>query len=93
MLEPRRAVRLALAQMEAVRNALGDDIEICFDVHTRLDLPDAVQLGLGGGSVLAVPMEDPLRSENTHSYHRWRREDTKAILLASSSLARGSFAN
>ena len=39
--EPRRAVRLAIKQMQAVREAVGDDIEIVFDVHTRLDLPDA----------------------------------------------------
>ena len=38
------AVRLALRQFEAVRQAVGDEIEICFDVHTRLDPPAAIQL-------------------------------------------------
>jgi galactonate dehydratase len=44
VLEPRLAIRAALEQMEAVRGAVGDDIELCMDIHTRLDLPDAVRL-------------------------------------------------
>jgi len=34
----------ALAQFQAVREAVGDEIELTFDVHTRLDLPDALWL-------------------------------------------------
>ena len=44
ILEPRQAVKAAIAQFYAVREAVGDDIEITFDVHTRLDLPDALWL-------------------------------------------------
>lgn len=36
-LGPRRAVRFGIEQVAAVRQAVGDDIEITFDVHTRLD--------------------------------------------------------
>lgn len=42
ILEPRQAVQTAVKQFYAVREAVGDDIEITFDVHTRLDLADAV---------------------------------------------------
>src|SRR6478672_8695038 len=35
ILNPRQSVRLALKQFQAVREAVGDDIEITFDVHTR----------------------------------------------------------
>src|SRR6185436_14650669 len=35
LLEPRVAVNTSIAQFQAVREAVGDDIELCFDVHTR----------------------------------------------------------
>jgi galactonate dehydratase len=73
ILEPRQAVRTALRQMEAVRDAVGDDIGICFDVHTRLDLPDAVQLCRESEALHPFFMEDALRSENPAGYHRLRQ--------------------
>jgi L-alanine-DL-glutamate epimerase-like enolase superfamily enzyme len=74
VLEPRHAARLALKQMEAVRNAVGEDIGICFDVHTRLDLPDAVTLCRASEQFQPFFMEDALRSENPHQYHRLRQQ-------------------
>jgi len=44
VLEPGAAVRTTLRQMEAVRLALGPEVEICIDVHTRLDPADATTL-------------------------------------------------
>ena len=67
-------MRACPRQFEAVRKALGDEIEICFDVHTRLDLPDAVQLCRASEAFQPFFMEDPLRSENPHSYHRLRQQ-------------------
>ena len=42
VLEPSRAVRFGIEQVKAVREALGDEVEICFDVHTRLDPAAAI---------------------------------------------------
>ena len=42
--EPRAAVRRGVEQFAALREAVGDDVEIIIDVHTRLDLADAVTL-------------------------------------------------
>jgi L-alanine-DL-glutamate epimerase-like enolase superfamily enzyme len=44
ILEPSRAVRKCIKLFEAVRNAVGEDIEICLDIHTRLDPPDTITL-------------------------------------------------
>jgi galactonate dehydratase len=74
VLEPRRSVRAALKQMAAVRDALGEDIGICFDVHTRLDLPDAVWLCREAEALHPFFMEDSLRSENPATYHRLRQQ-------------------
>ncbi len=72
ILEPRRAVRLAVAQVQAVRDALGEEMEIILDVHTRLDLPDAVTLCRELEPLRPFFVEDPLRSENPDSFKTLR---------------------
>ena len=72
ILEPRQAVRTAIRQFQAVREAVGDEIEICFDVHTRLDLPDAIWLCQEVEPFRPFFIEDPLRSENPDSFKTLR---------------------
>ena len=74
VLEPPQAIRTALNQLEAVREALGDEIEICLDIHTRLDLSDAVRLCRASEPLRPFFMEDPLRAENPHLYRRLRQQ-------------------
>ena len=76
ILEPRPAVLASIAQMEAVREAVGDEIEICFDVHTRLDLPDVVWLCQEVEPLRPFFMEDPLRCENPDSFKTLRPRTT-----------------
>ena len=76
VLEPRPAVLQAIRQFHAVREAVGDEIEICFDVHTRLDLPDALWLCQEVESVRPFFIEDPLRSENPDSFKTLRPRTT-----------------
>ncbi len=76
ILEPRPAVQTAIRQLHAVREAVGDDIEICFDVHTRLDLPDALWLCQEAEAVRPFFIEDPLRSENPDSFKTLRTRTT-----------------
>ncbi len=72
VLEPRQAVRAAIKQFQAVRTAVGDEIEITFDVHTRLDLPDAVWLCREVEPIRPFFIEDPLRCENSDSFKTLR---------------------
>ena len=58
--------------MEGVRNALGDDIEICFDVHTRLDIPDALYFCKETEQYRPYFIEDPLRSEAPEAFAQLR---------------------
>ena len=44
VLEPTKSMRIAVEQMSEVRNAVGPDIQICLDVHTRLDTAHVVQM-------------------------------------------------
>ena len=73
IMEPSRAVRRGIAHFEAIRNAVGDDIEICLDIHTRLDPPDAITLCRALEQYRPYFLEDPLRSENPASYRQLRR--------------------
>ncbi len=72
VLEPRDSVRAALRQVEAVRAAVGDEVDICFDVHTRLDLPDVVWFCREVEQYAPFFIEDPLRSENPDSFKTLR---------------------
>lgn len=72
ILEPRKAVRAAIKQFQAVREAVGEEIELCFDVHTRLDLPEAVWLCQEVEQFAPFFIEDPLRSENPDSFKTLR---------------------
>jgi galactonate dehydratase len=68
------AVRLALRQFEAIRRAVGDEIELCFDVHTRLDPPAAIQLCRAVEQYRPFFIEDPLRSESPQSLRLVRQQ-------------------
>ncbi|MBI4219018.1 MAG: mandelate racemase/muconate lactonizing enzyme family protein [Chloroflexi bacterium] len=73
-LEPVESIRLAVEQMEAVRNAVGPNIQICFDVHTRLDPPAVIQMCRDLEAFKPFFIEDPLRSENPGSYRLLRQQ-------------------
>ncbi|MDF1516180.1 MAG: enolase C-terminal domain-like protein, partial [Anaerolineae bacterium] len=76
VLEPRQAVLTAIRQLQAVRAAVGDEIEITFDIHTRLDLPDALWLCQEAEAIRPFFMEDPLRCENPDSFKTLRPRTT-----------------
>ena len=53
-----------IKEFEAVREAVGDEIELCFDLHTRLDPPEAIQLCRAVEQYRPFFIEDPIRSES-----------------------------
>ena len=75
-LEPRQSVLAAIRQVQAVREAVGEEIEIAFDVHTRLDLPDTLWLCKEFEPYRPFFIEDPLRSENPDSFKTLRPRTT-----------------
>jgi L-alanine-DL-glutamate epimerase-like enolase superfamily enzyme len=79
--EPAEAIRESVKMFEAVRTALGDTVEICFDIHTRLDPADAIQLCRAVEPYRPFFMEDPIRSESPNSF-RLLREHINVPLAA-----------
>ncbi len=57
-----------------VRSAVGPEVELIVDAHTRLDLPDAVRLGCALEPYRLYFLEDPLRSEFPEGYRHLRRQ-------------------
>ena len=74
VLEPVKSMRMAVEQMSRVREAVGPDIQMCFDVHTRLDTAHVVQMCKDLEPFKPFFIEDPLRSENPGSYRNLRRQ-------------------
>jgi galactonate dehydratase len=76
ILEPQKAVRRAIKEIEALRLALGDDVKLAIDLHTRLDPADAIWLCQEFEAYRPYFVEDPLRVENAQSYRNLRARTT-----------------
>lgn len=83
--EPRRAVRRTLGLVWGLREALGDDVELLIDVHTRLDPAEAAQFCREVEAARPYFVEDPLRAEAVDSY-RTLRQRTGVPLAAGEQL-------
>ena len=68
LFEPREAIPRAVELISAIKEAVGDDVNLCIDVHTRLDMANAVALCKALEPFNMFFIEDPLRSENPASY-------------------------
>lgn len=68
ILEPRESIALGLEHVSAVRERFGDGLNICIDVHTRLDTANAIDLCNLLDPLRLFFVEDPLRSESSYSY-------------------------
>ncbi len=79
--EPRRAIRHGVEQVQAVRNALGDRVEILVDVHTRLDPADSLDFCNRVAPYNPFFIEDPLRSENPASLRRLRQQTSVPLAM------------
>lgn len=79
--EPRRAIQHGVEQVQAVRDALGDRVEILVDVHTRLDPADSLDFCNRVAPYNPFFIEDPLRSENPASLRRLRQQTSVPLAV------------
>ena len=73
ILDPRKAVRDGYDAIAAVREAVGDDVELIMDVHTRLDPTEAVTLCRDVEHLKPYFIEAPIRSEFPGALKRLRQ--------------------
>ncbi len=67
-----RALRRSVQTMEAVREAVGPEIDICVDVHQRLSPARAVEYCRAVEPVAPLFVEDPIRPEDPSAYRSLR---------------------
>ena len=67
-LNPKIAVLRGVETMAALREAVGPEVEIIFEVHTRLTPTRAIELCNGLEPYHPFFVEDPIRSENPGSF-------------------------
>jgi galactonate dehydratase len=79
VVDPRRAVRFAVEQTRALREAVGPDVELILDIHTRLDPHWARELCIALRPFELFFIEDPLRAENPSWYELLRRHVSAPI--------------
>jgi L-alanine-DL-glutamate epimerase-like enolase superfamily enzyme len=70
--EPTRAIQRGVAEFKAMREALGPEVELCYDLHTRLSPPDAILFCRLVEPYRPFFIEDPIRSESMQAFHMLR---------------------
>lgn len=80
-LEPSTAVRDGVEYVTAVREAVGPEIEIILDVHTRLDPAHAITLCRELEPLRPFFVEDPIRCENPGSLARLNQKVAVPIAM------------
>ena len=76
---PHKAIDRAVEQWELIRKTVGNDLELCFDVHTKLNVPDAVRFCRAVEPYRPFFIEDPIRSESPDSYKHLRNQTSVPI--------------
>ena len=79
VLAPEDSIALAVEHVAAVREEVGERVNLCIDVHTRLDTPRAIDLCRRLEPYRLFFIEDPLRSENPASYRTLARHVSAPI--------------
>jgi len=80
-LDPERSVQMGIEQFAAVREAVGPNVQMLMDVHTRLNPAQAIQLCQGLEPYRPYFLEDPIRSENSTSLEKVARSTTIPIAM------------
>ncbi len=89
--EPERAVRFGTEQVKAVREALGDEVQILVDVHTRLDPPASIAFCRGVEPYRPFFIEDPIRSEGPTSLRLLRQQTSVPIAVGEQFVGKWSY--
>lgn len=77
--DPKRAILWGVRHFSALRKAIGEEIEVIFEVHTRLTPIRAIELCNSIAEFRPFFVEDPIRSENPGSFATLRAHTSVPI--------------
>ncbi len=62
-----RLIDEAVDRVAAVRDAVGNDVDICVEIHRRMSIPEAIELGRSIAEFRPMFYEDPLTPDSNES--------------------------
>jgi len=77
--DPKWAILQGIEHFGALRQAVGEEVEIILEVHTRLTPTRAIELCNGVAAYHPFFVEDPIRSENPASFAQLRAHTSVPI--------------
>jgi galactonate dehydratase len=72
--DPLESMSKTVESFAAVRNAVGWDMQLCLDIHTRLNPALSIQMSYDLEEYKPFFIEDPIRSENPGAYRNLRQK-------------------
>ena len=91
--EPGPAIRRHVKMFRALRAAVGDEIEICTDVHTRLSPARAIEYCNALAEYRPYFVEDPIRSESPEAFALLRAHTSVPLATGEQLGAKWDFRN
>ena len=89
--DPGSAVINTVKKVEQIRNAVGAEVEICIDVHTKMDTAMVIRLARALEPYRIFFLEDPIRSENPASYRTLARHVSVPLAAGEQWISRWEF--
>ncbi|MQG69200.1 MAG: galactonate dehydratase, partial [SAR202 cluster bacterium] len=90
---PIEAERTAIAKLEAVREAVGDDVELLVEVHGRLAPSDAIRIGNAMEQYRPFMYEEPVPPQNLDALQRVAESVSIPIATGERLLTKWDYAN
>ncbi|MAR34179.1 MAG: hypothetical protein CL714_01410 [Chloroflexi bacterium] len=72
--DPLKSIQISINSFEEVRKNFGNDIQLCFDIHTRLNPTLTIEMCKELEKYKPFFIEDPSRSENPDVYKLLRKK-------------------
>ena len=89
--DPSSAVVTTTKLVEQIREVVGADVEICVDVHTKMDTSLVIRLARALEPFRIFFLEDPIRSENPASYRTLARHVATPLAAGEQWVSRWQF--
>jgi galactonate dehydratase len=71
-----QAIRATVEKVRTIREVVGDDVDICLDVHNTLDLPSSMALAKALEPYHLLFLEDPIRQDESPGSYKRLAEST-----------------
>lgn len=71
-----KAINKTVEKVKAIREVVGDEIDICIDINNRLDIPSSIKLAKAMEPYNLLFLEDPIRQDESPQSYRRIKETT-----------------